>query len=109
MDFLKRDLQHLFDDQGIDKSQYDDVVEFRDPITQYNNASGESYQSLSGKVIAAVRSLHSPMTMLRPKSDNGRDGAGYMFNISMLKRVFNPTFELHDIKQTGEYEATTRW
>ena len=32
-----------------------------------------------------------------------------MFNISMLKRVFNPTFELHDIKQTGEYEATTRW
>ena len=32
-----------------------------------------------------------------------------MFNISMLKKVFNPTFELHDIKQTGEYEATTRW
>lgn len=32
-----------------------------------------------------------------------------MFNIGMLKRVFNPTFELHDIKQTGEYEATTRW
>ncbi len=41
MDFLKEDLQHLFDDKGIDKSQYDDVVEFRDPITQYNNASGE--------------------------------------------------------------------
>ena len=40
MEFLKIDLQHLFDDQGIDKSQYDDVVEFRDPITQYNNASG---------------------------------------------------------------------
>lgn len=35
--------------------------------------------------------------------------AGYMFNINMLKTVFNPTFELHDIKQTGEYEATTRW
>lgn len=32
-----------------------------------------------------------------------------MFNIGMLKKVFNPTFELHDIKQTGEYEATTRW
>ncbi len=42
MDFLKEDLQHLFDDQGIDKSQYDDVVEFRDPITQYNNASGDN-------------------------------------------------------------------
>jgi hypothetical protein len=32
-----------------------------------------------------------------------------MFNISMLKRVFSPNFELHDIKQTGEYELTTRW
>ena len=40
MEFLKDDLQHLFDDQGIDKSQYDDVVEFRDPITKYDNASG---------------------------------------------------------------------
>lgn len=26
MDFLREDLTHLFDDQGIDKSQYDDVV-----------------------------------------------------------------------------------
>ncbi len=41
MEFLKEDLQHLFDDKGIDKTQYDDVVEFRDPITQYNNASGD--------------------------------------------------------------------
>lgn len=32
-----------------------------------------------------------------------------MFNIKMLKTVFAPTFELHDIKQTGEYEITTRW
>lgn len=35
--------------------------------------------------------------------------AGYMFNIGMLKKVFAPSFQLHDIKQTGEYEATTRW
>ena len=35
--------------------------------------------------------------------------AGYMFNISMLKLIFSPVFEMHDIKQTGEYEATTRW
>lgn len=32
-----------------------------------------------------------------------------MFNIGMLKRVFAPTFQLHDIKQTGDYEVTTRW
>ena len=41
MEFLEKDLQHLFDDQGIDKSQYDNVVEFRDPITRYDNASGK--------------------------------------------------------------------
>lgn len=35
--------------------------------------------------------------------------AGYMFNIGMLKKVFAPHFQLHDIKQTGEFEATTRW
>ncbi len=32
-----------------------------------------------------------------------------MFNIGMLKRVFDPDFMLHDIRQTGEYEVTTRW
>lgn len=32
-----------------------------------------------------------------------------MFNIAMLKRVFSPKFFLHDIRQTGEHEATTRW
>ena len=41
MAFLKEDLQHLFDDQGIDKSQYNDRVEFRDPITSYNDVSGD--------------------------------------------------------------------
>lgn len=32
-----------------------------------------------------------------------------MFNIGMLKTIFAPSFQLHDIKQTAEYEATTRW
>ena len=27
----------------------------------------------------------------------------------MLRYVFDPYFELHDIKQTGPYEITTRW
>lgn len=35
--------------------------------------------------------------------------SGYMFNINMLRRVFAPTFQLHDIKQTSQYEVTTRW
>lgn len=40
MDFLRDDLEHLFDEQGIDKSAYEDKVEFRDPITRYNSVSG---------------------------------------------------------------------
>ena len=30
MDFLREDLTHLFDDRGIDQSQYDDVVRVND-------------------------------------------------------------------------------
>ena len=40
-DFLRRDLAHLFDDQGIDQSAYDNKVVFEDPITQYSNVQGE--------------------------------------------------------------------
>jgi hypothetical protein len=38
LEFLREDLQHLFDDQGIDGSAYDDQVDFRDPITKYSDA-----------------------------------------------------------------------
>ncbi|KAK9804334.1 hypothetical protein WJX72_007791 [[Myrmecia] bisecta] len=38
-----------------------------------------------------------------------RSIGGYKFNIAMLRKVFNPTFILHDMRQTGEYELTTRW
>lgn len=34
---------------------------------------------------------------------------GYLFNIQMLRRLFNPKFVLHNVKQTGEAEVTTRW
>lgn len=37
---MREDLSHLFDGKGIDASAYDDVVEFRDPITNYNSLSG---------------------------------------------------------------------
>ncbi|XP_078432326.1 SOUL heme-binding family protein [Wolffia australiana] len=38
--FLYDDLPHLFDDQGIDPSRYDDKVEFRDPITRHDSIQG---------------------------------------------------------------------
>lgn len=41
MDFLREDLKHLFDEQGIDKSAYEDRVKFRDPLTKYDTVWGE--------------------------------------------------------------------
>ncbi|KAG6552097.1 hypothetical protein Mapa_006406 [Marchantia paleacea] len=73
MAFLEKDLPHLFDEQGIDKSMYDEKVDFVDPITKYNSLGG------------------------------------YLFNIQMLRRLFEPIFELHSLKQTGPTEITTRW
>ncbi|XP_023739122.1 uncharacterized protein LOC111887200 [Lactuca sativa] len=73
VDFLYEDLPHLFDDQGIDRTAYDEQVKFRDPITKHDSISG------------------------------------YLFNISMLKLVFSPDFQLHWAKQTAPYEITTRW
>ncbi|KAL4269515.1 hypothetical protein GQ457_03G046050 [Hibiscus cannabinus] len=35
--------------------------------------------------------------------------SGYLFNISFLKNIFRPLFQLHWVKQTGPYEITTRW
>ncbi|OMO80904.1 Geminivirus AR1/BR1 coat protein [Corchorus capsularis] len=71
--FLNEDLPHLFDDQGIDRTAYDEQVKFRDPITKHDTISG------------------------------------YLFNISLLKVLFRPLFQLHWVKQTGPYEITTRW
>ncbi|KAJ4789225.1 SOUL heme-binding family protein [Rhynchospora pubera] len=73
VDFLYDDLPHLFDEQGIDRSMYDERVQFRDPITKHDTIDG------------------------------------YLFNIKMLKVLFQPDFLLHSVKQTGPYEITTRW
>ncbi|XP_072965923.1 uncharacterized protein [Typha angustifolia] len=40
IDFLYDDLPHLFDEQGIDRSMYDDQVRFRDPITKHDTIDG---------------------------------------------------------------------
>ncbi|KAG9459747.1 hypothetical protein H6P81_004255 [Aristolochia fimbriata] len=40
IDFLYQDLPHLFDDQGIDSSMYDERVIFRDPITKHDSIRG---------------------------------------------------------------------
>ena len=42
MEFLQKDLDNLFNDRGVDKSQYDDKVNFMDPITKYGSVTGTS-------------------------------------------------------------------
>jgi Uncharacterized conserved protein (DUF2358) len=61
--FLYEDLPHLFDEQGIDRSMYDERVRFRDPITKHDTIDG------------------------------------YLFNIKLLKVLFQPNFQLHGVKQ----------
>jgi len=73
IEFLKDDLNNLFNDKGIDQSRYGEVVDFEDPITKYNSLDG------------------------------------YLFNIKMLRYVFNPEFILHGIWQSGPNEITSRW
>lgn len=46
MNFLREDLTHLFDDQGIDQTAYDDKVNFEDPITRYSSVQGTHEFSL---------------------------------------------------------------
>ena len=52
MEFLRADLPHLFDDQGIDETAYDDNVAFIDPITKYDNVKGAACASV------CVRDIH---------------------------------------------------
>ncbi|KAL8040723.1 hypothetical protein ABFX02_10G116700 [Erythranthe guttata] len=54
VDFLYEDLPHLFDDQGIDRTAYDDRVKFRDPITKHDSISGYLFN------IAMLRKLFTP-------------------------------------------------
>lgn len=43
VDFLYNDLQHIFDERGIDPSIYDDRVRFRDPITKFDTIGGHLF------------------------------------------------------------------
>uniref|UniRef100_A0A2P2M7Q5 SOUL heme-binding family protein n=1 Tax=Rhizophora mucronata TaxID=61149 RepID=A0A2P2M7Q5_RHIMU len=51
VDFLYDDLPHLFDDQGIDRTAYDEYVKFRDPITKHDSISGYLFNIALLKVI----------------------------------------------------------
>ncbi|KAK4344224.1 hypothetical protein RND71_037318 [Anisodus tanguticus] len=54
VEFLYEDLPHLFDDQGIDRTGYDDYVKFRDPITKHDSIDGYLFN------IAMLKQLFRP-------------------------------------------------
>lgn len=59
VEFLKEDLEHLFDDQGIDVTKYDDVVQFEDPITKHTTIQGYI------KNIQFLKNVFNPIFILR--------------------------------------------
>lgn len=56
--FLYDDLHHVFDEQGIDPTAYDEEIEFRDPITKYGDIRGYLLN------IALLRQFFSPQIIL---------------------------------------------
>jgi len=66
IEFLKEDLTHLFDEQGIDASKYDDEVEFEDPITKYSSISGYKMN------IQFLKNVFDPKFILRDIKQTGK-------------------------------------
>lgn len=58
VDFLYKYLPHMFDDQGIDRTTYDEHVKFRDPITKHESLSGYMFN------IAFLKILFRPQLQL---------------------------------------------
>ncbi|KAK4746742.1 hypothetical protein SAY87_025779 [Trapa incisa] len=65
VEFLYDDLPHLFDDQGIDRTAYDDCVKFRDPITKHDTLSGYLFN------IAFLKTAFQPMFYLHSVKQTG--------------------------------------
>eukprot|EP00899_Mesostigma_viride_P004895 jgi/Mesvir1/14406/Mv09793-RA.1 len=64
-DFLREDLPHLFDEQGIDSSRYEEKMLFEDPITKYESLSGYLFN------IQMLRQLFHPVFELHGVSQTG--------------------------------------
>ncbi|KAF6167266.1 hypothetical protein GIB67_043127 [Kingdonia uniflora] len=65
VEFLYEDLPHLFDDQGIDRTMYDERVKYRDPITKHDTISGYLFN------IQLLRRAFSPNFLLHRVKQTG--------------------------------------
>lgn len=82
VDFLREDLDHLFDDQGIDVSAYEDRVTFRDPITSYSTIQGYVAN------IKFLRTIFRPKFTLHDIKQTGEDEITYVSTSRCFQRVF---------------------
>jgi Uncharacterized conserved protein (DUF2358) len=104
MNFLREDLQHLFDEQGIDRTAYEEKVAFRVGfcialVASHTRLAGTTAFSCSN---CALCTPQDPLSSYNTLS-------GYLFNIQFLRRIFGPQFTLHDLRRTGDHEITSRW
>ncbi|KAL0403866.1 UNVERIFIED_CONTAM: hypothetical protein Sradi_2027400 [Sesamum radiatum] len=86
VDFLYEDLPHVFDDQGIDETAYDEHIKYRDPITKHDSKSGYLFN------IAMLRKLF---------------GSHYL-QLHWIKQRVQGRRTGNNISK-GPYEITTRW
>ncbi|XP_071717120.1 uncharacterized protein [Rutidosis leptorrhynchoides] len=82
VDFLYEDLPHLFDDQGIDRSAYDEKVKFRDPITKHDSISGYLFN------IAMLKLVFSPNFQLHWVKQTGTNEITTRWTMEMTFSLF---------------------
>jgi len=102
--FLRNDLPNLFNDTGIDRTAYAGtssihavVISIHILLPRVSHLEASPYGVCADRV-----EFRDPLT----KYDSIQ---GYLFNIGMLGKAFRPEFVLHDVRQTGPHQLTTRW
>eukprot|EP00887_Chlorella_sp_A99_P001320 scaffold14.g1320.t1 len=107
--FLRLDLPHLFDEQGIDASRYDAAVEFVDPITKYSSLQGYLFN------IALLRRLFAPEFILHDVRRSGewelttRWTMAMRFTISPVPALWSPTLTFTGTSVMGINPATKKF
>lgn len=92
VDFLYEDLPHLFDDQGIDKTAYDERVKFRDPITKHDTVSGYLFNiAMLKKLFRPDFQLHWVKQVCMCKNGNIPGVLSFPFSV----KIFNQLKELN--------------
>ena len=103
VEFLREDLSHLFDDQGIDTTFYDDGVAFRDPITKYDTVADYV------KNIQFLRRVFLPEFTLHDIKQTGEDEITFRWTMDMRlagihrELVFTGTSRLGVNRASGKF------